>query len=105
MAETKVILCDSCKKIVAIRKCDVCNKDLCSGCTINTSFKLPANLIPDNILITNYSFIDFNTCKTCETIMKEIPNGEINDLRNILLKKFQARLMLKTIEGDGKTVK
>jgi len=31
MVETKVILCDLCKKQVATLKCAFCGKDLCSG--------------------------------------------------------------------------
>lgn len=31
MVETKVVLCDLCKKQVANLKCELCGKDLCSG--------------------------------------------------------------------------
>jgi hypothetical protein len=99
MAETKVILCDDCKNVVAIAKCNICNKDLCEKCTEKTSFVLPKNIDLQNYQDNN--FMEFYTCELCEKLMKKFPKGEWNNIKDTLLKKFQARLMLKTIEGEN----
>ena len=95
MVETNVILCDSCRKMVANRKCNICNKDICVQCENTVEFDKPTNV---QDIIGEYSILEFNICKSCQMILKKFPKNEWDDVRDYLLKKLQARVMLKTIE-------
>ena len=33
MKKTNLIICDICGKVIATKKCSLCGKDLCDGCT------------------------------------------------------------------------
>jgi len=38
--KSEVLLCDDCKKVVAIHKCNVCDTDLCNKCKRTISIRL-----------------------------------------------------------------
>jgi hypothetical protein len=54
--ETKVRICDDCKKSIKFDTCKICSKDLCEDCVR----KLTIN-------ISNYNVAHIRVCKDCYT--------------------------------------
>jgi hypothetical protein len=64
MVETKVILCDKCKKQVAEAKCKICEADICKRCELN--FFIDVRFSSKNVKSNrNLKIGTFKICKTC----------------------------------------
>lgn len=100
MAETKVILCDNCKNIVAMTTCEVCGKDLCKNCTCSVKFSKP--MVWRNPSSIEESIFNVVICPSCERVGQKISNEIWQELKELFLKKFKALIMLETIEREKK---
>lgn len=102
MAETRVTLCDSCKNVVAMTTCEVCGKDLCKGCTYSIKYFKPAPW--QESALVQQSYMIFIMCAKCEKIAQEFPDKEWKEIKELVLTKFKAKVMLKTIEKEEKKI-
>lgn len=104
MVETKVILCDLCKKQVANLKCSLCGKDLCSGnCSATYDIYFGAG---------SYAYLPLYLCHTdCDNkvigFMKKIhsedkQNKLYKDVRELFLDFVKKGLILENLKEEKK---
>ena len=103
MVETKVILCDLCKKQVANLNCSLCGKDLCSG-NCSATYNIYIGQGRDNFI--NFYFCDINCNKRViefiNKINSEDKKNKLNkDVRVLFLDFVKKGLILENL-GDEK---
>lgn len=98
-------MCDECNRIIARKKCDICNKDICNECELN--FNMDINLVdkvdsyghPKNR--DRYNSISM---KAVSTIVGQLIIGEISICQNctknivkLISKKDKEKIFTKQI--------
>lgn len=98
----KVIICDICKKQIAMYKCEICGNDLCEDCF--RSFKLD---------IGEFSFNVIHFCEDCKvktndlfrskSLRENYENFDEDDkIKKIMLDKIKKNLIIENLkEKDG----
>lgn len=90
----EVLICDNCKKSMAIGKCDVCGHDLCKGskCKIEKTLRFEGK---EQASITKFMF-----CINCNRKLKW--QGELSpDLKEIIVDRIKARKILNVVEKNN----
>ena len=93
--ETKVILCDVCKKMVAKNKCELCGDDICEENDCNHNRE---------INVYNAKLINIMLCKKCdENLYSKIRNSSLQkeQLKPFLLDLFRKNIMVDTLMKGG----
>ena len=95
--EANVILCDRCKSVVAKRKCEICQIDLCDNC---------ANVM--RIRINDKTLISFGACYShyikLDNMIAKLSNIEAEEFFRTFLEPIKKALVLKELEEkNGKS--
>lgn len=91
-----VDICDVCNNIISDNKCEICDKDLCKICRVDTKISVLKGGVIWHMV----------TCKSCNFIiskskLKHLFDEDINKpLRAKLMKILKNGVMLKTLEED-----
>lgn len=97
--ETKVYLCDNCKKVVKEFNCDICGVDLCNNCRQRSRFNFD-----------DTTLIEFYMCGNCNgklaTLFRDKSSKEIF-IKNFpplfkleFIKLLKRNLILKTLDNE-----
>ena len=73
MVQKNTIICDVCDETISNRKCDICSKDICEGCTQ----EIPLGFIDESVLLNIY------TCERCKKQFSRICLSESSEEENI----------------------
>lgn len=100
MVKENVILCDDCHSVVAKRKCQFCEKDLCDGCAKTMSIRR-FRIQDDN------DDLDIIMCDECFKVYDrvEIDKEFFTNMGSEIIKHLKKQAILKNLEDkkkDGK---
>jgi YesN/AraC family two-component response regulator len=123
--ETKINLCDECKKQVAEEKCKICEKDICKKCRNFLSIGLFSKLLTEGKLNTahnrnnSYSYAHLimpnetsgvalggcYICKVCKKNLKVLAKKEHNDIIQKVIDYVKNEFVIEELEENGHTHK
>jgi len=99
--ETKVVICDECKKQVAEDKCRICNRDICKRCRVTIAI----NLLPQRQSTyteeeKNYSLGKCFICKACKKSLKVLVKKEHQDIIQKIVEYVKNEIVIGELEGE-----
>lgn len=114
--EKKVNICDECGERIVIKKCSVCDKELCKEC---------GKIIYGNIYFERYAKVDTDEaqeydkkplimitgCKNCNKLVKsaygtnKVAENIFKQMNNFFISSLKNNLTLNIIEKENKKLK
>lgn len=97
--ETKVILCDGCKKKIAVGNCELCGADICEENKCNHNRE---------VSIYSVTFVNLKLCEKCDDIVyskiRARDKFETGNLKPFILDLFRKNCIVDTLMkgGNGK---
>jgi len=101
--ETKVVLCDECKKQLAKEKCRNCERDICSRCRIILSVNLSPkikNYDSDEERNSQVALGSCFICKTCKRNMKILTKKGHQDIIQKIVEYVKNEIVIGELEGE-----
>ena len=106
--ETKVNLCDECKKQIAENKCKICEKDICNKCKCLLSIGLFSKL-PNTVADGGRGYGETNgialggcfICKNCKKNLRILIKKEHKDIIEKMMEYIKNEFVIGELENEG----